>query len=412
MEKASDRSDILILGGGQAGAEIAMNLRQRGFAGSITLAGDEPQPPYKRPPLSKGYLSGQAKVESLHVMPPDKLAQAGIRWLGSARAARLDRVARQVELADGRRLSYRKLALATGGRPRALPGVQGDNVFLLRTIADVDAIRARCAPGARVVIVGAGFIGLEAAAVLVKLGLKVTVLEALPRVLARVTVPEMSQFYEAAHRAAGVDLRTSARIAGFDGTPAVSGVRLEGGETVAADLIIVGIGIVPNVELAQQAALAVDNGIVVDECARTGDPDVVAAGDCTSHPSVHYGRRVRLESVQNAMEQARTAAASLMGLSEPYQAVPWFWSDQYDLKLQMAGLSTGFDRMVMRGDPAKRSFALFYLGDGKLVAADAVNRAQDYMFARKAIAARTPLDAAKLADESVSLKDLVPPGAA
>jgi 3-phenylpropionate/trans-cinnamate dioxygenase ferredoxin reductase component len=262
---------IVIVGGGQAGGEIAVQLRKLGYGGPVTLVADEPYVPYKRPPLSKAYLAGTATVESLHVIPRASLDKADITLKLSMRATKIDTAASEVQLADGSTIRYARLALATGGRPRDLnlPGANRPNVFPLRTIADVDAIRARCTPGARIVIVGGGFIGLEVAAVAIKLGLKVTVLEGLPRVLARVTVPQMSAFFERVHREHGVDLRTGAQIAALDGEPEVRRVLLADGSAVECDLVVVGIGIVPNVELAQEAGLAVDNGIVVDERTRT-----------------------------------------------------------------------------------------------------------------------------------------------
>ncbi|MEQ1439002.1 FAD-dependent oxidoreductase [Fontimonas sp. SYSU GA230001] len=410
MTEAALRT-VIIVGGGQAGGEAAAELRKLGFDGRVLIVGEEPFLPYKRPPLSKAYLAGAVGEESLYMMQQASLDKARIEYRGGARVARIDRVARQVELADGSRIGYDKLVLATGGRARPIPvpGADRPNVFMLRTIADVQAIRARCGEGRRVTIVGGGFIGLEAAAVLVKHGLKVTVLEGLPRVLARVTCPEVSVFYERVHRETGVDLRTGVAVAAFEGEPDVTRVRLADGGHVDTDLVIVGIGVIPNVELAQDAGLTVDNGIVVDEHARTADPDIYAAGDCTNHPSAFLGRRVRLESVQNAMEQARAAARNLLGKTESYQMVPWFWSDQYDLKLQMVGISTGYDRVVLRGDPAtQRNFAVFYLDKaGHLIAADTVTRPQDFMFAKKLVAAKAVIDPAQLADETVALKTLV-----
>ena len=411
MNTSAGGADLVIVGGGQAGGEIAIQLRKLGFAGSLLIVGEEPQLPYKRPPLSKAYLAGAVGEGSLHLLPRAGLEKLRIDCRAGVRVERIDRAAHRLELAGGGTLAYGRLALATGSRARALnlPGARHANVFPLRTIEDVQRLRARAAPGKRLVVIGGGFIGLEVAAVATKLGLKVTVLEGLPRVLARVTAPRISQFYEAVHRAAGVDLRTGAQVAALEGEPEVTHVVLGDGGRIEADLIVVGIGIVPNVELAAEAGLAVDNGIVVDECARTSDPDIVAAGDCTSHPNEFLGRRVRLESVQNALEQARAAAATLAGQPQPYRAVPWFWSDQYDLKLQMVGLSAGHDEAVLRGDPAQRSFALFYLQQGRLIAADAVNRAPEFVFARKLVAARAHPDRAALADEQIPLGSLLPP---
>jgi 3-phenylpropionate/trans-cinnamate dioxygenase ferredoxin reductase subunit len=400
---------IVIVGAGQAGGQLAAELRQLGFAGSITLIGEEPHLPYKRPPLSKAYLAGAVTRDSLYVMPQATFDKAKIEFVASARVAKIDRVTKSVRLEDGRHFAYDKLALCTGGRARPLPGAGQPNVFLVRTIADIDAIRSHCAPGKRVTIIGGGFIGLEVAAILVKAGLKVTVLESLPRVLARVTVAEMSAFFERVHREAGVDLRTGVQITSLDGAPAVTQVTLGDGSRIATDFIVIGIGLIPNTELAQAAGLAIDNGIVVDEHCVTSDPDIVAAGDCTNHPNSHFARRVRLESVQNAMEQGRCAAHTLIGKPHPYNAVPWFWSDQYDVKLQMVGLSTGFEQMVLRGDPRTgRSFSAFYLGNGQLIAADCVTRPADFALAKKLVAARLTLDPAKLADEAVPLKTLLP----
>jgi 3-phenylpropionate/trans-cinnamate dioxygenase ferredoxin reductase subunit len=410
MSSDPSSTSIVIVGAGQAGGEVAVELRKLGYPGHVTVLGDEAFVPYRRPPLSKAYLAGTATLESLYVMPPASLAKANVEHRGNVRVERVDRAQKRVLLEDGEEIAYDKLALCTGGRARMLTlhGAGRRNVFPLRSIADVDAIRPLCAAGKRVAIIGGGFIGLEVAAVLRKLGLHVTVLESLPRVLARVTVPEVSSFYEALHRGHGVDLRTDVQIESLEGEPEVQQIVLKDGARIDVDFIVFGIGVVPNVELAQGAGLTCDNGIVVDECARTSDPEIVAAGDCTSHPSDFYARRVRLESVQNAMDQARCAAATLLGKPAAYRVVPWFWSDQYDLKLQMVGLSAGFDRMVMRGDPAARAFAAFYLKDGALIAADTVGRPQDFMFAKKLVAARVQVTPEQLADEGVALKSLLP----
>jgi 3-phenylpropionate/trans-cinnamate dioxygenase ferredoxin reductase subunit len=410
MSESAEISPIIIVGAGQAGGETASELRKQGYAGRIVLIGDEPHVPYRRPPLSKAFLAGTVSEESMYLMPPAGLDKARIEFIGGVRAERIDRVARQLHLADGRVLDYAKLVLATGGRARSLslPGADRPNVLPMRSIADVQKLRSYCMPGKRLVIVGGGFIGLEVAAVAVKLGLHVTVLEGLPRVLARVTVPEVSTFFERIHREAGVDLRTGVQIKAFEGEPLSEAVLLGDGSRVEADAILAGIGQLPNVELAQQAGLAVDNGIVVDQHSCTADPDIYAAGDCAIHPSAFYDCRLRLESVQNAMEQGRVVAAALLGKRQPYHIVPWFWSDQYDLKLQMVGLSAGFDRLVVRGDLNGRAFAVFYLKQGRLIAADTVGRPQDFMFAKKLVALRTEVDAQQLADEAVSLKVLLP----
>jgi 3-phenylpropionate/trans-cinnamate dioxygenase ferredoxin reductase subunit len=405
-----------IIGGGQAGAEIAGELRKQGFDGRVVILGEEAALPYKRPPLSKAYLAGGLAEESLYVMQKAGLEKANIEFRGGARVVQIDREAKQLKLPDGSMLAYDKLAIATGGRARELkiPGADRPNVLLLRTIADVEKIRALAQAGKRAVIIGGGFIGLEAAATLVKHGVQVTVLEGLPRVLARVTSPEVSAFFERVHREAGVDLRTGVQITSFEyeahADAAVTHIHLSDHSRVEADFIIVGIGVVPNTELAEGAGLVVDNGIVVDDCTRTSDPDIVAAGDCTNHPNEFLNRRVRLESVQNAMEQGRAAARTMLGKPETYKMVPWFWSDQFDLKLQMVGISTGYDQIVIRGDLASRAFAAFYLHEGHVIAADTVSKPLDFMLAKKMVAARMRIDPAQLADETVALKSLLPAG--
>ncbi|MDM4768916.1 NAD(P)/FAD-dependent oxidoreductase [Solimonas sp. SE-A11] len=407
----TEQSDIVVIGAGQAGAELCVELRRRGHAGRIVLLGDEAWPPYKRPPLSKAYLAGTADEAALHAVPPAQLQRHAIEFIGGARVVHLHRQHREVELADGRRIAYRGLALTTGGRARPLPVPGGDlrGVQVLRSMDDARALRPALREGSRLVIIGGGFIGLEAAAAAIKAGARVTLLEGLERVLARVTAPQISDFFERAHREAGVDLVTGAQVAAVLGRDAVEAVQLADGRLIAADHVLVGIGLLPNVDLALQAGLEVADGIVVDECARSSDPQIVAAGDCANHPSAFAGRRLRLESVQNALEQARTAAATLLGAQEPYRTVPWFWSDQYDLKLQMVGLSQGHDRLVLRGDlQLARDFSAFYLREGRLIAADVVNRPQEFMLAKKLVAAAATLDPALLADASVPLKSLLP----
>jgi 3-phenylpropionate/trans-cinnamate dioxygenase ferredoxin reductase subunit len=410
MTETAALQNIVIVGAGQAGGETATELRKLGYSGGITIVGEEPQVPYRRPPLSKAFLSGAATEESLYMLPAAGWQKHNVAFIGGVRAQSIDRAAQQLLLADGRKLAYDKLVLATGGRARVLntPGADKPNVFAVRSIADVQGLRPHCVADKRAVIVGGGFIGLEVAAVLGKLGLHVTVLEGLPRVLARVTVPEVSAFFERVHREAGVDLRTNVQISAFEGGAAVEQVLLADGTRIPADFIVAGIGQLPNIELAQEAGLAVDNGIVVDEYARTNDPHIYAAGDCANHPNAFFDCRLRLESVQNAMEHGRAVAANLLGKPTIYNVVPWFWSDQYDLKLQMVGLSKGFDQMVVRGDFNSRAFAAFYLKGGHMIAADTVGRPQDFMFAKKLVAVRAVIDAAQLADEAVPLKNLVP----
>lgn len=409
---------IYVVGAGHAGGELAFALRQQGYAGPLTIIGEEGHLPYQRPPLSKAFLKGECETPSLYLRQQAAYDKANISLLLSRRVERLDRPSKKLIFDDGREVTYSKLALATGGRARritiddAARAERAKNFHYLRNIDDVLAIRSRFEAGQRLVIVGGGYIGLEVAASAIARDLNVTVLEALPRVLARVTAPQMSAFYEQIHRNAGVDIRTNIEVTGleFDAEgDAVTAVRCTGGVVIPADVVVVGIGLLPNTELAQAAGLDVDNGIVVNEHAATSDPDIVAAGDCTNHPSVFCGRRIRLESVPNAVEQARVAAAYLAGKPRTYDSVPWFWSDQYDLKLQMTGLSQGYDQFVLRGAMENKSFAAFYLKEGRLIACDAVNRAQEFMIAKRMVAACKSFDPVALADETVPLKTLAPP---
>ncbi len=410
MTELTADQTVVIVGAGQAGGTCAMELHKKGFEGRIVIIADEDYIPYKRPPLSKTYLSGEATLDSLYVMKAEKLEAAGIECLTNTKVESINRENKSVILSNGEPLSYDKLVLTTGGRPRPLPveGAEADNVFLLRSIADVDAIKARCGEGKKIIIIGGGFIGLEVAAVAVKQGMNVTVLEGLDRVLARVASPEASAFYEKTHREAGVDLRTGAAVTGFEGSPEVTHVVLGDGSKIEADFVVVGIGLIPNTELAEAAGLEVDNGIIVDDHACTSDENIYAAGDCTNYPNLFYGRRMRLESVQNAMDQARTAADNLVGIDSVYDAQPWFWSDQYDLKLQMVGLSQGYDETVVRGNPDERSFSVFYLKDGVIISMDAISRPKDFMMSKKLIAERVAPDKAALADETVELKSFLP----
>lgn len=406
---------VLIVGAGQAAGEMASALRANGYQGPITIVGEETHLPYQRPPLSKAFLSGDTPLERLFTKSATAYQNAGIEFIGGARVTRIDRAARTVALADGRTLPYGKLVLATGGRPRqlTLPDERvnrAPNLHYLRTIAHVEAIRERFLPGSRLVIIGGGYIGLEVAAVARKKGIDVTVLEAAPRVLARVTAPEVSAFYEKVHADAGVKVLVNTALTGFefDAEGRVTQVLAGEGLAIAADLVIVGIGLIPNVELAAEAGLAIDNGIAVDEYGQTSDADILAIGDCTSHPSAYAGRRLRLESVPSALEQARSAAALLVGQKKPYNSVPWFWSDQYDLKLQMVGLNQGYDTVVLRGSPEARSFLAFYLKDGVILAVDSVSRMSEFTVAKKLVADRIKADPAVLADEAQPIKALVP----
>lgn len=405
---------VLIVGAGHAAGEMAVALRMNGYAGAITLIGDEAYLPYQRPPLSKAFLSGEINLERLYLKAPATYQTANIEFIGNARVTAIDRQAKAVTLADGRQLTYGKLVLATGGRPRqlALPDDRinrAPNLHYLRTIGHVDNMRGQFMPRNRLVIIGGGYIGLEVAAVARKKGIDVTVLEAMPRVLARVTAPEVSAFYTQVHRDAGVRVLTDTELKGFlfDDDGHITTVLAGDGLKIPADVVIVGIGLIPNVELAADAGLDIENGIAVDKYGQTSDPDILAIGDCSSHPNAYAGRRLRLESVPSALEQARSAAALLVGQKKPYNAVPWFWSDQYDLKLQMVGLNQGYETVSLRGSPANRSFLAFYLKDGVVLAADSVSRPQEFMIAKKLVAERIKVDARRLADESQPLKDLL-----
>ena len=412
-------STAIIIGAGHAGGELAIALRNEGWEGRILLLGEEAHLPYHRPPLSKAYLAGSVEKSSLAIRPLAAYERANVEFMPGVRVVRIDRANQRLELADGSQLAYDKLAIATGGRPRPLSvpnaavAERCANFHYLRTLDDVEQIRAQLAAGKRLAIVGGGYIGLEVAASAVAQGLQVTVLEALPRVLQRVTAAELSAYYERKHREAGVDIRTGVQVADLEVTDdTVTAVLCADGSRLAADLVVVGIGLLANTELAAEAGLQVDNGILVDEHAQTSDPHIYAAGDCTNHPNALLGRRLRLESVPNALEQSRVAAANMAGKAKTYASVPWFWSDQYELKLKMVGLAEGFERLVLRGDPATDSFSAFYLKGDKVLAADTVNRPQDFIAAKRLVAEGIAVTDAQLADDSRPLKELLPVPAA
>lgn len=403
----------VILGAGHAAAQLATGLRQQGWQGDITLVGEEPVLPYQRPPLSKAYLAGQMSPEQMLIRNAAAYEKAGVALRLGVRAERIDRAQQQVHLSTGEVLDYCALALTLGARVRELPvpGADLPGVFYLRTLADLDRIKAHASAGKgrRAVMVGGGYIGLETAAGLRQLGLSVTLLEAMPRLLQRVTSAEVSAFYQRVHTEEGVDIRCGKSVQRILGETAVTAVECEDGESFPADLVIVGIGVLPNLELAAAAGLDTGNGIRVNAFAQTSDPLIVAAGDCTEFFSAAHGRSVRLESVPHAMAQASCAAATLCGNSAPYQAQPWFWSDQYDLKLQMAGLSQGFEQAVVRGDSRQgRSFSVFYLAGGRLRAVDCVNRPKDFMLGKKLIAAAAEIPPGALADDSSDLGRWLP----
>ena len=405
---------LLVVGAGHAGAELAVQARECGWSGRIVLVGDEQALPYHRPPLSKAYLAGEATLDAIALKARVTYDKAHVEWQPGRHVAAIDRATATVRFSDGGTLPYTLLALATGGRPRPLPAAAGaaaqaPNFHYLRTLADVDRIRAGFQQGGRLTIVGGGYIGLEVAAVAVKCGLKVTLLEAAERVLARVTAPPVSAFYEHVHRAAGVDLRTGVQADSLvlDASGRVAEVHCSDGERIATDLVIAGIGLLPNTELAAAAGLRVDDGIQDDPCSRTSDPAIFAAGDCTRFMSPLYGRSLRLESVPNALEQARCAAVTLCGQERRQDNVPWFWSDQYELKLKMVGLSQGHDRFVLRGSVEQRSFSAFYLKGTRVLAVDTVNRVPEFMLAKRLVAERLPVDPERLADEGVPLKNQI-----
>ena len=404
-----ENQTIVIAGAGHAAGQLLASLRQLEFAGRVVLVGDEPWLPYQRPPLSKKFLAGEISAERLFLKPESFYDDAQIEVRLETRITAIDRDAKSLEVDRGDDIGYDKLVLATGSRARTLDveGAGLEGVHYLRSIADVHGISAALDSSRHLVVIGAGYIGLEVAAVTRTLGHDVTVVETEDRVMSRVVSPEISDFYQIEHANQGVKLRLGTTVAALRGKKHVEGVETGEGEIIPADLVVVGIGIVANTELALAAGLRVDDGIVVDERCQTSDPDIYAVGDCTRHPNPIYGRDLRLESVHNAVEQAKTAAGNLCGKDSRYAQVPWFWSDQYDLKLQIVGLSEGYDDVVIRGNPAERSFACLYLKDSRLIAVDAVNAPRDYVQSKTLIADGTIIAADRLANADKSLKDLV-----
>jgi 3-phenylpropionate/trans-cinnamate dioxygenase ferredoxin reductase subunit len=399
---------IVIAGAGHAAGQLVASLMQKKHAGQIVLLGDEPWLPYQRPPLSKKFLAGELAAERLFVKPAEFYENDQLEILLDTRVEHIDRAGRQLRTSAGNNIGYDKLVLALGSTPRQidLPGVDLAGVSYLRSIADVERIRSSLADARQMVIVGAGYIGLEVAAVVCKMGIDVTVVEAQDRVMSRVVSPQVSAFYEKVHRENGVQLLLSTGVAAFVGDERVTAVELDNGDRIPADAVIVGVGVVPNTAIAESAGLVVNNGIVVNTRCATSDPDIFAVGDCTLHPNPLLGRDVRLESVHNALEQAKTAAASLCGQPTEYAQVPWFWSDQYDLKLQIVGLSEGYDDIVIRGEPASSSFSCLYLKKGRLIAIDAVNNPRDFMQSKKLVADGAIIDRAQLANAALALKDM------
>ncbi|MEM8572107.1 MAG: FAD-dependent oxidoreductase [Pseudomonadota bacterium] len=409
----TENGHFVAIGGGQAAFQTALSLRNAGFAGPISLICDEPEPPYQRPPLSKDYFKGALPLERMFFKPRAWYEDQRVTLHLGVRAQALDPAAKRVTLSDGTVLTGEAILIATGSRPARfdLPGADLAGVCEIRTLADIERLRPLAMPGRRAVVIGAGYIGLEAAAVLRQVGLEVTVLEAESRVLPRVTGPHMSAFFQELHASHGVEIRTGGRPTAIEGENGfVSAVVMEDGARLEADLVIVGIGIVPNQELAEEAGLACNNGIVVDEDGHTSAHGIFAAGDCTNRPlTLCPSGRARLESVHNAIEQGKLVAAALMGLPRPALDVPWFWSDQYDVKLQIAGLSEGHDKAVVREGSRPGSFSVFYLSGGALRAVDAVNAPADFMAGKRLIATGMPVDAERLADPQVAVKSLLKP---
>jgi 3-phenylpropionate/trans-cinnamate dioxygenase ferredoxin reductase subunit len=403
---------IVIAGGGQAAVQAVDTLRRKGFTGKLSMVGDEPWLPYQRPPLSKKYLAGALERERLMIRPAPFFAEHRIETYLRRRVAAVAPRERHVRLDDGLVLPYDALLLATGSRPRRLPvpGADLAGVHYLRTIADADLIRAEFAPGRRLLVIGGGYIGLEVAATARELGVEVTVLEMAERVMSRVTCPEVSRFYQAEHERRGVRIRCNETVRALHAdrqSGRIGAVLTEQGGEYPADVVVVGVGVAPSDELARAAGIECENGVVTDAHCRTSEEAIYAAGDCASHLSRLYGRHLRLESVDNAFEQGATVALNLLGTPTPHDKLPWFWSDQFDLKLVIVGVSHGYDTVILRGAPASRSFSACYLRGGELIAIDTVNAPKDQMAARKLIAAHVRPDVDQLADPAIALKDTV-----
>lgn len=401
----------VVIGASHAGAQLCVSLRQEGWLGEIILIGDEPYLPYHRPPLSKTFLSGDKSIDDLLIRPESFYKKQNIQFK-QGYVSKIDRTKKTIQLVDGTQIHYDKLAICTGASVRKLElkGADLKGVQYVRNAHDIQSMQQHLADSnvKHVVIVGAGYIGLEIAASLRKLNLHVSILEMASRILQRVASPELSQFYHQLHQQNGVDIYTSTSIQQINGTNRVESVLCHDGSILPADMVIAGIGVIPNIRLAKEAGLdIVEGGIWVDEDCRTNDPDIVAAGDCTSHFSPHYHRSIRLESVPNANEQAKIAAATMCGNFKLYNALPWFWSDQYGIKLQIAGLNEGYDQLVIRGDIYQsNSFAAFYFKEQKLIAADCINRPLEFMISKKIISDHIQIDPTHFADEAVDLKQL------
>jgi 3-phenylpropionate/trans-cinnamate dioxygenase ferredoxin reductase subunit len=400
---------VIIVGAGHGGGTAAALLRQYGFAGRVRLIGEEPLIPYQRPPLSKAWLKGETDAETLSLKPESFYPEAGIELMTAARVAEIEPAARAVRLQDGTRLSYDHLILATGAkaRPLPVPGADLAGVLCLRTAADAEALKARLGPGQRLAVIGGGYIGLEVAASARALGAEAVVIEREARILARVACPALSDFFTDYHRRRGVAFEVAADVTALEGQAGqVTGVRLGADKVIACDVVLIGVGAPPEQSLAARAGLACENGVVVDAEARTADPAIFAIGDVAWRPMPLYGRMFRLESVANALEQARQAACAISGRPQPAPEVTWNWSDQYDLKYQFAGVPFDADEVLIRGDPAGAKFAVFHLKGDVILAVEAVNAAAEFMGGRQLIGQRRPIDPTRLADTTVSMKEV------
>lgn len=404
-----DTPGIVIVGAGHGGGSVAAFLRQYGFSGPITLVGDEPLLPYHRPPLSKAWLKAEADGDSLTLKPATWYDGAKVAVMAGTSAVSIDRVSKTIALSTGATVPYDHLVLATGARARRLdiPGIDLAGVLTLRDAQDADRLKAALRPGSRLAVIGGGYVGLEVAASARALGIAVTVIEREPRLLARVASPELAGFFNAYHRDHGVEIVVAADVVAIDGTDgAVAGIVLGDGRTIACDIALVGVGAVPEDQLARDAGLDCVNGITVDLEARTSDPAIFAVGDVTWRPLPHYNQHFRLESVPNAIEQAKQVAAALSGKLAPAHEIPWFWSDQYDLKLQIAGLGLDAERRVVRGDPQSGTFAVFHLAGNRVRAVEAVNAPPEFMAGKQLIARETPVSDTRLADIGCSMKEV------
>ena len=399
----------VIIGASHAGSSLATAVRKEGWQGRIIVIGDETVMPYHRPPLSKALLMGEKTPDQLEIFKPTVYEKANIEFRLGVSVEKIDRNAQTVLLNNGESIAYDKLGLCTGARVRRLdiPGANLKGVHYLRTLADAQAIGAAVKPGGKAVIVGGGYIGLETAASLRKLGMDVTVLEMMNRILERVTAPELSAYYSDLHSRHGVNIVVNAQALELRGQDHVQQVVCNEGRTLDADLVIIGIGVIPNTELAADAGLEINSGIVVDDLAQTADANIVAVGDCTNHPNDLLGYRLRLESVPNAMEQAKAAAASICGQQKPYHALPWFWSDQYNIKLQIAGMNRGYESVVVRGEPSTDQFVAWYLKGDQVLAADCINSPKEFMLAKKIIGQKTKVNPSDLANPGVDLNTLL-----